>query len=319
MRKFPKVKYPSDPETDGLFNGDVVVTEKIDGANFRFTWNEHGEPVFGSRKVKFTEDGEPLSVDETNKDFRHVVKYLRDELPSSLDQPDLEDYTIFGEAMHMHTLQYDDIEYTQASYGGMPHASAEGNRFIMFDAWDNGAGEWLDWQDVVQLSADLGLQLVPVIGMGSEEFLEDNDALEIPDESAFGGEPEGVVARRVDGTVRAKKVTEDFSEKNAVAFNDPSKAQGDAAEFVAMFVTPGRVRSVAHSLVDEGPYDGLKMEMMEDLPKAVIRDIFAEEGWNLICNEYGFEADFDDEFKSEVRSKVSSSCATLLKKEINDF
>jgi len=40
MRKFPKLKYPNDPETDGVLAGMVAVTEKLDGANFRFTWDD---------------------------------------------------------------------------------------------------------------------------------------------------------------------------------------------------------------------------------------------------------------------------------------
>lgn len=38
MKRYPKLRYPDDSETDGLFvEGDVVIQEKLDGANARFT------------------------------------------------------------------------------------------------------------------------------------------------------------------------------------------------------------------------------------------------------------------------------------------
>jgi hypothetical protein len=131
----------------------------------------------------------------------------------------------------------------------------------------------------------------------------------------FGGSPEGIVARRVDGSVRAKKVTDDFKEHHSVSFDDPSKAQSDAAEFVATYVTEPRITKAAHKLVDEGEYDRLEMPMMEDLPRTVLVDVMAENGWNLLTSG-GFEAVWDDDFKSEVRSKVSKKCARVLKTEV---
>lgn len=319
LHKFPKIKYPNDPATNGLWGNDVVVTEKLDGANFRFTWNSEGQIVFGSRNVKFTEEGEPLPLDDVSSAFRHSVEAVRAIVPPASELSfDPERFTFFGESMQLHSLQYDGIDYTAAE-SGPPFPNCAEDSAVLFDAWDHEAGSWVDWGVFRELVDELGLQRAREIAFGDREFLEDNNALEIPTESMFGGHPEGIVARRWDGAVRAKRVSEDFKEKNATAFNDPSKAEGDAAEFVAMFVTPARVKKNAHKLVDEGEYDSLKMPMMEDLPEAVIRDIFEEEGWNLICDEYGFEADFDDEFKDEVRRRTSTACSRELKSEINAF
>lgn len=312
MKKFPKIKYPNDPETDGLLNGDVVVTEKFDGANFRFKIDDDGISI-GTRNIVY-EDPDDENFPNA---FKHARKWLRD-LPQ-----DVKDYihgagVFFGEAMHLHSLDYENIDW-QTPAKGSPHVPLDDPQpnVVLFDWWQDGS--WADWEDFEKLCDVLGLPKTPVLARGPGESLKEDDAFQIPDKSAFGGPPEGIVVRRQDGSIRAKKVSTDFKEKNAQAFNDPSKAQSDAAEFLAMFLTEGRIRDVAHDLVDEGDYDALKMEMMQDLPQAVLQDIMDEEGWNLLNNEYGFECEFDDDFKSSVRSKASSRCAKVLKRTVNQI
>lgn len=311
MKKFPKIRYPGDEETDGLLNDDVVVTEKLDGANFRFTFDENGNVVCGSRNVKFTEDGEPLPLEEINSAFRHAIEYLREVTPDEIPES-VKGTTFYGEAMHLHSLEYEDIDYEKPS-SGPAYPGGDTPNVVIFDARHN--SDWLNWYDVVVASDILNLELTRVIDHGDP----DECSFEVPAESVFGGPPEGIVVRRIDGDVRAKKVTEDFKEQSATTFNDPSKAQSDAAEFVAMFVTDARIEKSAHKLVDEGEYDQLEMPMMEDLPLRVIRDVVDEEGYNLFMDEYGFEAEFDSDFKYEVRSKVSDRCARRLRGMLNEF
>lgn len=312
MKKFPSIKYPNDEETDGLLNGDVVVTEKLDGANFRFTFDESGNIVCGSRNVKFTEDGEPLPLEEINAAFRHAVEYLRETIPDVVLGNDLlSSYTYYGEAMHLHSLQYEDIDYETPS-SGSAYPGGDTPNVVLFDAMRD--GEWLDWDHVEDVAEELNLETTSVLDRGDPEDLD----FEVPEESMFGGPPEGIVVRRVDGSVRAKKVTEDFKETNATTFNDPSKAQTDAGSFVAAYVTDARIEKVAHKLVDEGEYDQLEMPMMEDLPREVLVDAMSENGWDLLTSG-GFEGQWDDDFKGEVRSKTSKKCARVLKQELQSI
>lgn len=305
MKKFPKIKYPNDSETDGLLNDDVVVTEKLDGANFRFTWDDDGNLEIGTRNHTYSADDENIP-----KAFTHAVEYIQETVPDDPPQR-LPNYTLYGEAMHLHSLHYQDVDYVNPA-SGSPYFDDAPN-VVIFDA--QRLGEWLPWDTVTALTRDLGLERTRVLERGHPDNLD----FEIPDESMFGGPPEGIVVRRLDGQMRAKKVTEQFKEKNATTFNDATKAQSDAAELVAMFVTPARVEKMAHRLVDEGEYDELRMQMMEQLPARVLEDIMSEEGWNLLNNQYGFECTFDDDFKSEVRSKTSKKCARVLKTELQQI
>lgn len=304
MRKFPKLKYPNDPETDGLKAGDVVVTEKLDGANFRFTWNDSHELVVGTRNHDFHEDDENLP-----KAFEHAVEYIQDTVEY---QPHFGNYTIFGEAMHLHSLEYEDVEYEIPSKGSA-YFESEPN-FIMFDAWDNISKEWLSWGSVITLADEMGLTTTQVLERGEPEELNFN----VPDESMFGGPPEGIVIRRYNGSVRAKIVTDDFCEKNETAFNNASRAQTDAGEFVVTYITDARIKKMAHKLVDRGKYDHLQMEMMEDLPRKVLKDVMAENGWELLTNG-SIEVEWGDDFKSKVRSKTSKKCARVLKNEVQSL
>lgn len=314
MRKFPKIRYPSDPETDGLHNGEVVVTEKLDGANFRFTWDKGEGLLIGTRNHVHDPWGE-----NRPHDFQHAVEYLEDAIGEASNQflaaLQAGEWTFFGEAMHRHSLVYEDIDY-ETPQKGSPHVPVKSDtpNIVLFDIWDESEGEWLPWDEFENVVNSSPFETTEVLERGDPDEL----SFDVPEESMFGGPPEGVVARRVDGTVRAKKVTEDFKETNAVAFESPRKAESDAAEFVAAYVTEARILNVAHSLVDEGLYDSLEMPMMEDLPREVLKDAMGESGWDLLTSG-GFEGEWDDDFKGEVRSKASKKCARVLKTELQSF
>jgi len=304
MKKFPKLKYPGDSETDGILAGEVVVTEKIDGANFRFTWDD-GKLRIGTRNHTYDADGENVPVA-----FDHAIEYL-ERVTEGYDPP--EDVTFYGEALHLHSLDYDDIDWEMPSKGSahVPQDSKHPN-VVLFDARKD--GEWMHFEDVCLLVEDSPFEMTKIVESGEPDDL----GLEIPDTSMFGGQPEGIVARRIDGSIRAKKVSDDFKKNTFVLFNAFSKLCTDAGQFVAQFVTDVRIEKMVHKLIDRGEYDEISMPMMEDLPREVLKDVMAEEGWNLLTSG-SMEVEWDDDFKGEVRSKTSKKCARVLKSEVNEF
>lgn len=309
MKKFPKIKYPNDPETDGVLAGPVVVTEKLDGANFRWTWPEDDELHIGTRNHTY-----PASDENVPKAFHHAVNYIEEQTPNALTEIDgipLEDITFFGEAMHKHSLVYDDVEYVQP-HSGSPYFGGDWPNVVMFDAMID--GEWADWEQVEHFSHKMGFCLARVLDRGDPTDGDEID-LEVPDESMFGGMPEGIVVRRTDGSVRAKKVTDDFKEVHNQEMGG-ERPMSDADRFRRDYVTDARIEKCAHKLVDEGRYDGLKMDMMEDLPRRVIKDAMEENAWAVMNEDYGQE--FND-WAGEVRSVVSKKCARVLKTLVQEF
>jgi hypothetical protein len=301
MKKFPKIRYPGDSATDGILDGPVVVMEKLDGANFRWRWDDDMLYI-GTRNHWYHE-----SDDNIPHAFSHAIDHIKH---SSENPQRFEDYTFFGEAMHLHSLEYENVDYEVPDKGSAYPADLTPNVFV-FDAWDNEADEWAHYNDVMQMTNQMGLTPAPPLEYGDPNEL----SLDVPDESVLGGPPEGIVVRRLDGTVRSKKVTDDFKEKNATTFNDAKKAATDAGEFVATYVTDARVEKHAHKLVDEGEYDELQMQMMERLPEAVLRDVFAEHGWEILNSS----RDLPAETKDEIRSRASKKCARVLKEQLNTF
>lgn len=318
MKKYPSIRYPGEPETDGLLDGDhdIIVMEKVDGANFRFSFNEDGDILIGSRNIEYGDDRENL-----DKSFEHALQYL-EHIFAGWELPDwATDVVFYGEAMHRHTIDYD------AYSGEHPHPTEEDcPNVVVFDA--EALGSFVSHDRLMELLSMTPLTHVPIIDIvPSEEF----EPYDIPpshyrseDEEADSefdarGLAEGVVYKRSDGQVRAKQVHESFKEKHKGGGGAKDFEQTPAGEFVNMYVTEGRIRDVAQTLVErpDTQWESLQMEMMEDLPRAVLQDAMAENGWDLLTNDFEFE--FDSDFKGEVRSKSSKKCARVLKEEISTF
>lgn len=325
MKKYDKIRHLGHEKTDGIFSdGAVRILEKIDGANFRWQYHEKsGGLLCGSRNFVFWEPDESGEgkIPQGNEQFRHVIEYLYNEIDFNRLKTyhrKYGDLVFFGEAMYKHSLDYDAWE------GKHPDIGGDVPNYLGFDIWDPGEGEFLRFDAVRGIHEDLGLQTVPDLGVKWCDEIEKED-LEIPESDFREPEPdadtefdrkglaEGIVIRNDDLGIRAKRVHEVFKEKNAIAFEDPGKAQTTAGKWVAGYVTKARIRKQIHKLVDEGDYAGPEMEMMEELPQAVLEDVMAEEGWEIICSN----RDLTKETKDEIRSKTSRKCVRVLKNVIN--
>lgn len=303
MRKYPKVKYPNDEDAKGVFaSGDIVIQEKLDGANFRFTLEDNLDEqfhtdsrdiVFGSRNVIFKNQR------DENKQFERPMEYIRDVVESEYIR-DVQDWhngslTFFGESMTPHTLEYD-----------WENAPA----FIGFDVYHEDDERWLNHTELERAFEHLGLETTPVLDIVSAEAWADY-SIDVP-ESAYGDvEAEGLTFKNYDTQTFAKFVRDDFKEKNKKTFGGPADNEASGAEKLSYnYITNARIEKTAHKLVDEGDYDSLKMPMMEDLPEAVIRDMAEEEAGNIFMSER-WEVDI-----AEFRSITSGRCAEVLKQMI---
>jgi len=319
MKKYPKLRYPGEEETRGLFaDGTVYVQEKLDGGNGRFMLEHHLDEqfhtddrdiVFGSRRVVYKNP-----KDETNQ-FGDSMEFARSEVElSALEHHDsqFDGIVIFGEYMEPHTIQ----DYNWSKWRGT---------FIGYDVWSIGGQKFLDPLVALDVIEDIGLPTVPFLDEVSVEDWESGDTElhvdgEWPDDtswcptSQFGDTlAEGVTIKNPTTEVYAKLVREDFKEKNSKTFGKPKKHQESGAEKLSyQYITNARIRKAAHRLIDEGDWDSLKMEMMRELPEEVIRDMATEEGGNIFMGE-NWEID-----TQQFRSITSSRCATVLRKMINE-
>jgi len=311
MIKYPKLRYTNHEDSKPLFEeGEIVVQEKVDGSNFRFTLEEnldeqfHTEErdlVFGSRNVQYK------NPKDESKQFGAPISYIRDTITRD-DVLSLQDtfagrLTFFGEAMLPHTLSY--------NFGDIP-------AFVGFDVYNESTKRWLNRENVEFTFDKLGIDVSPILDtVPAREF--DEFTIVVP-ESEYGDvKAEGLAFKNYETQTFAKYVRPTFKEKNVQTFGKPKKHQETGAEKCSyQYITSARIRKTAHKLIDEGPWSSLQMEMMaprdgyDGLPQAVIRDM-AEEEAEAIFLEENYEMDI-----GEFRSLTSKRCARILRQMIDE-
>jgi hypothetical protein len=248
MKRFPRIKYPSDPSTRGLFNQEVVVTEKLDGANFRFQLQESGLLRFGDRSRIY--EG-PYSVpDPYQHAVRHIQDHLdRDALREALE--DVEDVVFFGEAMHQHAIKY--------NWDQMPS-------FLGFDIWIDSAEAFRPPDAIEQIFEHIGLQSVNVFERERRGKYFDPDSYTIPQSAWYDGPAEGVIIRDKRGH-RAKLLHPDFREVDETILVDAA-----AEDLAAKYATDRRFKKLVAKLTDRG--ESVTTKTLSD---RVFADIVREE------------------------------------------
>lgn len=313
MKKYPKTKYPNHEEAEATFaEGDIVIMEKLDGANFRWTHEDNLDEeyqtsdrdiVFGSRNVEYKNQ-----QDEKNQ-FDDQIEYIREVVnPKRLKELEHQfggSLTFFGEAMVPHTLTYNWDETPPV---------------VGFDVYNEDEERWLPYGEMRFCFEHLNLTLAPVLDIiTAEAWRSDDYEIEVP-ESEYGDvEAEGFMFKNYSTQTFSKFVRDDFKEKNKKTFGKPKKHQETGAEKLSYrYITNARIEKNAHKMIDEGPYESLQMEMMgpkgdhPGLPEKVIRDMAEEESGNIFMSE-NWEVDIAD-----FRSVTSSRCANVLRRMINE-
>lgn len=317
MRKYPKIKYPEDDDVSGLFaDGTVYAQEKVDGANARVTLEENIEGeyqtedrnlVFGSRNIEYKNPS-----DESNQ-FADPIEYVRQVTDIYTLRGYDEEYDgliLFGEYMVPHTIR-DGYNWDKWE-----------DKFVGFDLWSIGQGRFLNPDESKHIFNDIGIPYADVIASydadewinGETEFhTDEGDWLEDDKwcpKSAFGdGLAEGIVIKNPTTQTYAKMVREDFRERHQTGSMETEDS--DAEKLSYQYVPDARIEKTAHKLVDEGEWDSLCMPMMQDLPKAVIKDMVEEEGFNIFMYK-NWVVDF-----SEFRSITSDRCSQVLRRMIS--
>jgi ATP-dependent RNA circularization protein (DNA/RNA ligase family) len=181
-------KVLSASEAHALLAGDVVVEEKVDGANLGFSVDESGT-------VRAQNRGSYVDREQAQPQFKTLSRWLQtheDDLAEALF-PNL---MLFGEWCYaVHSLTYTRLP----------------DWFLAFDVYDRGTGRFWSTSRRDELVAKLGLSLVPQIAKGRFDIA---GVLGLLGESRFGDGPaEGVYVRREDEehlVARAKLVRPEF-------------------------------------------------------------------------------------------------------------
>ncbi|MBZ5708110.1 RNA ligase family protein [Nannocystis pusilla] len=183
-------KVLSPEEARELLSGDVLVEEKVDGANLGLSVDEDGE-------LRAQNRGTYIDLDAPHGQFKPLRRWLdprRDPLADALF-PDL---MLFGEWCYaVHSVQYTRLP----------------DWFLAFDVYDRGAGEFWSAARRDELVHSLGLALVPRLGAG--RFDERGLTALLGHSQLCDGPAEGLYLRRDDGNrlvARAKLVRREFTQ-----------------------------------------------------------------------------------------------------------
>ena len=253
--------------------------------------------VFGSRNVEYWNEKDIDSA------FQHCVEYVRENADTEILQQLTDDYgsiTVFGEAMHAHTLEYGEPVETgdSTTWEGVPN-------FIGFDVWADSVG-FLGWNKARDIIHDIGLETVPIVYEGPAEAYElPTEDEEFPESEYRDGKPEGLVIINETTDQTAKHRTDRFKEKHGSqsVTNSDEYEPDDSVVLARQFTTEARVLKMIHKYKDDGRE--INMGIMEDLWRDVFDDIIEEEYETIFLGRYVIDT-------KKLRSEVASITARVL-------
>ena len=283
FRKYLKIYLLGHEDNLKIFENpddDIIIEEKIDGANFRFYINDFGQIIFGSHTQQLSEDKDH----QYQKNFERSIKHIQDKLYGK-DLSKYKGMIFYGECCVKHTINYNWEEIP-------PFLGFDINN----DENPNYPKRYLPYPLVEEVYYELGLNFVPVLGRYKAKEIKEwkIDDSHVPvsqyvSPSAQDRQAEGIVFKKYsfnendkyDGQIFAKFVREKFKEKNKEVFGGSKKfAKDDAEYFVAVYCTNARIDKCVFKLLDEGKKLG--MELTGELINLVYKDIW-EENWNEIA------------------------------------
>ena len=252
MKKYDSIPRYGKQGTRDILGTEVVVMEKLDGANASFGIID-GELKMFSRNQE---------LDEHN-----TLRGFYDWVKQDVDAGKLFVSTIyFGEWLVPHTVHY--------------KKEAQG-KFYLFDIYDRKDEKYLGWDIVKQSAKHLGLETPKVLFEGElqdiadlEQYVGQSELTEIPNTG------EGIVVKDYEGQQFVKIVSDKFKETKSI--KQPSLNKSDIDSVVDSVLTPQRVEKLIHKKIDLGL---LPTELditdtgnvLKALSSDVVNDIFEEE------------------------------------------
>lgn len=262
---FPKILHIGDKQISSLFDGEVEITEKVDGSQFGFG-KENGR-LFARSK------GKEQDLDNPDMMFIKGVEYVK-----SIEDLIPDNYTFYGEYLQKpkhNTLAYDRIPK---------------NHIALFGVYNQETREFLGSDSIQQWATRLGVDQIPVLHTGSSS---PEEVLSMVKErvSYLGGQNiEGVVVKaykpwlflgQIPQTVMSGKyVTEEFKEVHNKNWKAENTGKGKLEVAISQYRSEARWNKAVQHLRDDGNLTGTPKDIGE-LIKEVRKDISQEEKENI--------------------------------------
>ena len=262
FRKYEKIYRLGKDETDGILNGTVSITEKLDGANLSVWIGEGLEVRVGSRNNDLTSNGNAFNGAVHYCNAHEGIRKLLEVYPT---------YRLYGEWLVRHTLSYNNMAY---------------KKFYLFDIWTEKDG-FFHQSRVQTIAKDFGIEVVPDLGVLENPTVEQLNKL-IEGASALGDKKEGIVIKNLEfknsfgDMCYAKLVREDFKEDNGIIFGGNNKFSDCYWEMYICnkYIDVPRVQKIMNKIQPE-INEKLDMKHIPRIIGTVYHDLITEEAWEI--------------------------------------
>lgn len=258
---FPKILHIGDKQIAGLFDGEVEITEKVDGSQFGF--GKVNGRLFCRSK------GRELDLDNPDQMFIDGVEYVKtiaDNIPDN--------YTFYGEYLKKpkhNTLAYDRIPR---------------NHIALFGVYNYATKEFYGYDEIQRWADTLGIDAIPLIKRGESSPQEVLDLVKERVSYLGGQNIEGVVVKaykpwlflgQIPLTVKSGKyVTEAFKEVHIKNWKAENTNKGQLEVAVLQYRSEARWNKAVQHLRDDGSLTGTPKDI-GPLLREVRVDIETEE------------------------------------------
>lgn len=274
LPKYQHIERLGNSEVEGLLDGEVVVQEKLDGANTTVALLD-GEIVVASRNQVIAR-GAAVHIS-----FQGLAEYVQAHAGIQGFLRNHPSWVLRAEWLVKHSLSYDPRAYGQ---------------LYVFDVQDRLQDHLYLHPDAYLLElAAHGIRAVPEVARLTNPSVDDLIPLS-QGASAFGSEREGVVIKRYDyrnkyGRVTwGKLVSADFKQKNKLVFG-AGKDDPPELRFVSRFCTQQFVLKTLHT-VAEGKGEAPRVQHIGDVLRRSYNDLFIEELFDFVISEKVGKFDF---------------------------
>lgn len=270
LTKYQHVERLGSEECEGLLDGEVIVQEKIDGANCTAAWDHEVGLILASRNQVVSVNGDP------KKGFNGFVEYVlgRDaEFGFVCRYPHL---ILRGEWLVKHTLRYADEHM---------------NKFYVFDVQYRDGG-YMPYEEYAPMLDEFGILTVPHIATLQRPTPEELTDLVIGPSGMGDIEREGIVVKRYDFVNRygraawGKLVSKDFKVQHAAVMGYQRRQDYEYLEmkFAHEAVTQAEVlKTIAKIKNEKQPGDlAFSIRDMPQILGRVYHDAFTDHLWDFV-------------------------------------
>ena len=260
---YPKVHALGHAAVKDIMLDAVLVEEKVDGSQFSFGrfLSKEGAPY-----LRCKSKGAELTVEAPDKMFSAGVETVKELFPDLK-----EGWAYRGEYL------------AKPKHNTLAYARIPKRHIILFDI-NNGQESYLTREEKEAEANRLGLEIVPVVHVGSVDTIEFFRSF-LDRESILGGQKvEGVVVKNykrfgIDGkALMGKFVSEAFKEIHGADWKERNPKSGDIIQrMIDKYRTPARWAKAVQHLREAGALEGSPRDIAKLFPEAA-RDIKDECG-----------------------------------------